>query len=703
MSDYNDFLFELGTEELPPKALLGLSDALRREMIAALAEVELSHGEVQVYATPRRLALLVHDCQSCQADRKIERRGPALTAAFSDDGLPTKAATGFATSCGVAVESLETLETDAGAWLVFRAERAGARATELLPALVASALARLPIPKRMRWGSQSDEFVRPAHWVVMLLGDEVVEARILGVNSGRQTRGHRFHHPADIYIAEPAAYAPLLETEGHVIASFDERRAAIRGQVIEAARRSGGEAVIDEELLNEVTAMVEWPVALLGDFDHRYLHLPPEVLISVMKGHQKYFHVVDVQGSLMPHFITVSNIESSDMTVVKAGNERVIRPRLADADFFWQQDIKQPLANRVESLRQVVFQKKLGSLFDKSRRIRALAGQIAVQLGTDHILAERAAQLCKCDLMTDMVGEFPELQGIMGQYYARHDGEPDQLVQALGEVYQPRFAGDTVPASPVGQAIALADKLDTLAGLFIIHELPSGARDPFALRRAALGVLRTIIECSLSELDLQNLIEGAMQGYPDSLLDQRWPERGTVASSLYDFMMDRLRVYYSNLQVNPEVFVAVLARRPTRPVDFAARINAVMSFQKLPEAESLAAAHKRSDNILRKFEGVVPDLVSDDLLGEVAEQQLAGQLKQLRAEIEPLLQQQDYTAALIALAALRPTVDRFFDEVMVMVDDQAVRDNRLALLNGLRMLFLQVADLSCLHRQNHGS
>jgi glycyl-tRNA synthetase beta chain len=701
MSEVCDFLFELGTEELPPKSLLRLSEALENEIVNGLAELGLGHGEVQSYAAPRRLAVLIHQCQVQQQDRLVERRGPAVTAAFDADGLPTRAASGFATSCGVDVESLDRLETDKGAWLVYRAEQAGGRASELLPDVVRTALTHLPIPKRMRWGSLTEEFVRPVHWAVMLLGDDVIEAQILGVSSGRETRGHRFHHPENIYIAEPAAYAPVLETEGHVIASFADRREAIRGQVIETAVRSGGQAVIDEALLDEVTAMVEWPVALLGDFDRQFLQLPPEVLVSAMKGHQKYFHVVDDQGALMPHFITVSNIASRDIAVVRAGNERVIRPRLADAAFFWQQDGKQSLASRVESLQGVVFQKKLGTLYDKSHRVRALAGQIAIQLGADQVLAERAAQLSKCDLMTDMVGEFPELQGVMGRYYALHDGEPEMLAQALDEAYQPRFSGDVVPASPTGQAVALADKLDTLAGLFAINELPTGTRDPFALRRAALGVLRIIIENSLAELDLQVLIDTALQAFPDSLLTLQKTDRQTVAATLFAFMMDRLRVYYANQQVSPDVFEAVLARQPTRPLDFAARVRAVMSFQKLPEAEALAAAYKRSDNILRKFAGVVPEQVDAVLLTEPAEQQLAEQLQQLSAEVKPLLQLQDYSTALLALAALRTAVDRFFDEVLVMADDVVVRDNRLALLNGLRHLFLQVADLSCLQGLGH--
>lgn len=691
MHALNDFLFELGTEELPPKALLKLSESLRAEIIAGLSTAELAYRDVIAYASPRRLAVIVQGLQSQQADKVVEKRGPALKAAFDGEGKPTPAALGFAASCNVAIDDLQTLETDKGAWLMFRVQQAGVNAKKLLPAIVNTALARLPIPKRMRWGNQPHEFVRPVHWAVMMLGDDVIDAHILGVHSGRETRGHRFHHPDPIYISEPSAYAPLLETEGHVIASFEDRRMAIRAQVVEVARQSGGKAVIDDQLLDEVTAMVEWPVALLGNFEARFLEVPAEVLISAMKGHQKYFHVVDAKGVLLPHFITVSNIDSHDIGVVRHGNERVIRPRLADAAFFWDKDRKRPLADRVDVLKTVVFQKKLGTLFDKSNRVKGLAGLIAQQLGADQALAERAAMLSKCDLMTDLVGEFPELQGLMGSYYALHDGESSELARALDEAYQPRFAGDVVPVSPIGQAVALADKLDTLAGLFIIDEVPSGTRDPFALRRAALGVLRTIIEQSLDRLDLVELIEAAVSAFDGIKAD-----KPAVVASLFDFMMDRLRVYYANQQVEHDVFAAVLAKRPTRPLDFDARIKAVMSFQRLPEAESLAAAHKRSDNILRKYSGVIPAAVDATQLKEVAERELAAQLQTLTEVVEPLLVKCDYQAALLTLAGLRLAVDHFFDEVMVMVDDAAVRDNRLALLQSLRTQFMQVADLSAL-------
>jgi len=690
----SDFLFELGTEELPPKALLKLSEALRDEVAAGLSAIELAYSDIDVYAAPRRLAVLVRALQLQQADKQVERRGPAVTAAFDGNGQPTRAAQGFATSCGVTVEDLQTLETDKGAWLVYRVHQAGVAARELLPEIVSTALARLPIPKRMRWGSQTDEFVRPVHWAVMLLGDDVIETRILGVTSGRETQGHRFHHPDRIYIGEPAAYAPLLETEGHVIASFVDRRTAIRGQVVEVAQASGGHAVIDEDLLDEVTAMVEWPVALLGNFETRFLDVPPEVLVSAMKGHQKYFHVVDADGALLPYFITVSNIDSRDINVVRHGNERVIRPRLTDAAFFWDQDRKRPLVDRVEALKSVVFQKKLGTLYDKVQRVQRLTGVIAEELGADRALAERAALLSKCDLMTDMVGEFPELQGLMGRYYAIHDGESVDLAQALDEAYQPRFSGDVLPSNNVGQALSLADKLDTLAGLFAINELPTGTRDPFALRRAALGVLRTMIERSLEQLDLFALIDAALAGIAETI-----DVPADTATKLIDFMMERLRVYYSSQSVGHDVFAAVLAKRPSRPVDFDARIRAVMAFQRLPEAESLAAAYKRSDNILRKFAGKVPDRVDPALLSDTAEKELADRLQVMVGEVEPLLERCDYQLTLQTLAGLRVSVDRFFDEVMVMVDDDAVRDNRLALLNNLCRLFIQVADLSCLQGQ----
>ncbi len=687
MSGARDLLIEIGTEELPPKALRRLSEAFEKGVADGLARAELNHSGITAYASPRRLAVLVRSLAVRQPDQTQQRRGPALQAAFGEDGCPTKAAEGFARSCGVAVEDLDKLETDKGAWLVFNSHQVGLPASELIPKIVQEALDRLPIPRRMRWGALEEQFVRPVHWLVLLHGDEVIDAELLGVRSGRQTHGHRFHHPGTLYIGEPAAYAPLLETEGHVLADFEARREAVRAQVLEAAAQLEGGAVIDEDLLDEVTAMVEWPVPVVGRFDARFLEVPAEALISTMKSNQKYFHVLDADGALMPCFIAISNIESREPEKVREGNERVIAPRLADAEFFWNQDRKQSLHSRLESLKQVVFQKKLGTLFDKAERVAALAKSVAEAIGAEPLEAERAGILSKCDLMTDMVGEFPELQGIMGRYYARHDGEPETVAVALDELYMPRFAGDALPASPIGQALAIADRLDTLVGIFGIGQSPTGDKDPFALRRAALGVLRTIIECELP-LDLEAALRAAAGGFAKGTLS------GQVVAEVFDFMMERLRGYFIERGHAHDAFEAVLAQRPTRPADFAARVAAVGTFRELPEAESLAAANKRISNILRQAGGEVEGTVASERLVEPAERALDERVHALADEVAPLIAAAEYTGALKRLAALREPVDTFFDDVMVMAEDPALRANRLALLNRMRNLFLEVADLS---------
>lgn len=690
MTEQRDLLIEIGTEELPPKALLKLSNAFKAGIEEGLEKAGLKHNNIQAYATPRRLAVLISDLVTAQEDSNVERRGPAVTAAFGEDGCPTPAATGFARSCGVEADQLETMETDKGAWLVFRSEQKGQSTAELVPAIVQHALDKLPIPKRMRWGNLDSEFVRPVHWLVLLFGDEVIDAEILSVKSGRETRGHRFHHPDTIYIGEPKAYQPLLESEGRVMADFAERREAIKGQVMEVAAKVKGTAVIDDALLDEVTGLVEWPVALLGNFDKEFLDMPSECLISAMKGHQKYFHVVDQKEQLMPHFITVSNIESSNPDVVRDGNERVIRPRLSDAEFFWTQDHKQKLADRIDSLKTVVFQNKLGTIYDKSQRVSQLAGFIASNIEGDKSLAERAALLAKCDLMSEMVGEFPELQGIMGRYYAEHDGEPANVAIALDEQYMPRFAGDDLPQSKTGQALAIAEKLDTLVGIFGIGKIPTGAKDPFALRRAALGALRIIIENNL-ELDLRDCLTTAASSYKDIF------NADEVVPAVFDFMMDRLRAYYHDSGVSHDTFESVLALNPSQPKDFNDRILAVTAFRKLPEAESLAAANKRIQNILRQAaenKEIIPAKLDNKLLHESAEKLLAAQLEKTSKEVSPLFDKQDYQPALIKLAILRQSVDSFFDAVMVMAEDKSVRSNRLALLKQLGDLFLQVADIS---------
>lgn len=690
MSDRGDFLFELGTEELPPKALRKLGEALERGVRDGLKKAALDYTGIHWYAAPRRLAVHVTELASAQADTMDERRGPAVTAAFDDEGLPTRAVQGFAKSCGVEVEALETLETKKGAWLVFRSEKKGKASRELMPAIIEEALKQLPIPKRMRWGASSAEFVRPVHWLVMLLGKEVVDATLFGIKSGQTTRGHRFHHPDTIYLAEPAAYAPLLASEGHVMANFSARREAVRAQVMEVAVGLGGRAVIDDALLDEVTGMVEWPVALAGNFEECFLEVPQEALISAMKGHQKYFHVVNEAGVLMPHFITVSNIASSNMDVVRSGNERVIRPRLSDAVFFWQQDRKQPLAKLSARLENVVFQKKLGTLQEKSTRVAALTAEIAARLGGNRNQAQQAGELSKCDLMTEMVGEFPELQGIMGRYYATLDGAPADVAAALDEQYMPRFAGDELPKNVIGQSLAIADKLDTLIGIFAIGQSPSGDKDPFALRRAALGALRIIIEKALP-LDLEQLLKSAAAQYASQ---GKVTVTDEIIEQAFAFMMDRLRSYYVDKGIGRDLFEAVLSRRPTRPCDFDLRLCAVEAFRQLPQAGSLAAANKRIGNILKKVEGDIPVAIDQTLLSEASEQALFKTLSELTDVVTPLFEAGDYSAALTELANLQTAVDRFFDDVMVMADDEAIRNNRIALLNGLHGLFMRAADLS---------
>lgn len=687
MTNHSDFLVELGAEELPPKALPRLAQAFRNELVQGLDAAKLAHGEVQVYATPRRLAVVVEALALRQPDQAIERRGPALAAAFDKSGRPTQAALGFARSCGVEIEALTTLEGDKGSWLVYRGQQQGAEAVELLPPLVEQALNKLPIPKRMRWGDSAIEFVRPVHWLVMLLGSEVVPGEVLGLASGKVSFGHRFHAPEPIRIDSPSSYSDQLERDGRVIASFEQRRERIRAQVEQTAAAAGGVAVIEADLLDEVTALVEWPVAIAGSFGQEFLAVPAEALISSMQGHQRYFPVRDADGRLMPMFITVANIDSTNPDAVRQGNERVIRPRLADAAFFWDQDRKQSLASRIESQRDVVFQQQLGSVYAKTARVVNLCERLAEQLGADPALAARAAWLSRCDLSTEMVGEFPELQGIMGRYYAEHDQEPGEVAQALDEQYQPRFGGDAVAESLLGQVLAIADRADTLIGIFAIGREPSGDRDPFALRRAALGLMRTIIERGL-EVDLHALLTAAASGFPD--------EVGAMAQveNVFDFCLERLRRYYADQGVAAELFDAVAALRPVQPLDFQQRLLACRAFVQLPEAEALAGANKRIRNILRRASSEVPSTVDAAVLQEPAEKSLHQAVEQAAADVEPLLAQHRYEAALTRLAQLRQPVDQFFDQVMVMADDPRLRNNRLALLQRLESLFLRIADIS---------
>ena len=685
-----DLLVEIGTEELPPKTLRTLSESFGAALTAGLSGRGLEHGEVSIYATPRRLAVLVSDVDAGQPDRDIERRGPTLAAGFDADGNPTKAAHGFARSCGVEVEQLERLENDDGEWLAFRTTEVGESTPSLLPAVVEAALAGLPIARRMRWADLAVEFVRPVHWVVLLFGEEIVEANILGIGAGRVTRGHRFHHPVGIALDEPSAYAIALYGNGRVIAEFDARVDMIRNQVREAAAALGGRPLANQALLEEVAALVEWPVAITGSFDETFLELPDPVLIATLQGHQRYVPVTDENGALLPYFIAISNIESRDPESVRAGNERVIRPRLSDADFFFRADLGVTLDNRRASLEGIVFQAELGSMRDKADRVARLAEHVAIGMGAtpeEARFARRAGELCKCDLVTEMVGEFPELQGEMGREYAERGGEPDAVSQGIGEVYRPRFAGDSIPSSTTGRAVAIADKLDTLVGIFGIGQFPTGDRDPFALRRAALGVLRILIEAEL-DMDLLTLIGDAVSGF------DRVFESSDVAERVSEFMMDRLRAYFTDRDVPISVFTAVQARRPRRPFDFSRRVVAVDEFRQLPEAQSLSVANKRIQNILKQAGGTPSASIDDSLFAADAEWDLAAKVTGLHPRVKSLLEAGDYPAALGALASLRDSIDAFFDTVRVMDDDAGVRANRLALLNRISTLFLATADIS---------
>lgn len=682
-----DLLIEIGTEELPPKALERLSEAFSAGICAGLEQQQLSYSIATPYATPRRLAVLVKGVPEMTPEQAVEKRGPAVQAAYDKEGKPTKAAEGFARSCGVTVADLETLETDKGSWLVYRATQAGVATTSLIQDMISAALAALPIPKRMRWADFDYEFVRPMRWLLILFGEEVVDAEIMGIRSDRITRGHRFHCPEPISVPEPHAYASLLEEQGHVLPLFSVRQQRIELLINEAAEMAGGFPVIDPELLKEVASLVEWPVPVLGNFDPQFLDVPAEALIATMKGNQKCFHLVNADGKLLPHFIAISNLASKDPDAVRLGNERVIRPRLSDAAFFWQQDRAHPLAERQAVLKNVVFQNKLGTVYEKSERVAHLTGEIAKQLGAAETLGIRAAQLAKCDLVSEMVGEFPELQGIMGEYYARHDGENEAVAIALREQYMPRFWGDSLPETAIGQALAIAEKLDTLCGIFGIGQPPTGDKDPFGLRRAALGVLRIVIEQQLP-LDLAQLLKVAVSNYPDGVI------AAETDAQVFDFMLERLRGYYQDRGMNGDSVEAVISCRPTQPSDADRRIRAVESFRQLPAAESLAAANKRIHNLLKKAEGELPAQPDPTYFTDMAERQLYDRLLAVSEQVKPLLSAGEYEPALQQLAELREAVDSFFDQVMVMAEDLQVRANRLAFLQQMRDLFLQIADIS---------
>ncbi|NIH17044.1 glycine--tRNA ligase subunit beta [Morganella morganii] len=683
------FLTEIGTEELPPKALRSLAESFAANLTAELAAANLTHGDVTWYAAPRRLAVKIAGLAESAADREVEKRGPAIAQAFDAEGKPTKAAEGWARGCGITVDQADRMVTDKGEWLLYRAVEKGNNAKELLAGMVSRALAKLPIPKLMRWGDKETHFVRPVHTVTMLMGADVIPGEVLGITSDRVIRGHRFMGEAEFTIAHADEYPAILETRGKVMVDYDARKAMIKRDAEKAAQALGGVADLTDSLLEEVTSLVEWPVVLTAKFEEKFLEVPSEALVYTMKGDQKYFPVYDKNGNLMPNFIFVANIESSDPVQIISGNEKVVRPRLADAEFFFKTDCKKRLEDNLPRLSTVLFQQQLGTLRDKTDRLEALAGWIAGQIGADVNHATRAGLLAKCDLMTNMVFEFTDTQGVMGMHYARHDGESEDVALALKEQYQPRYAGDNLPSTPVSDALAIADKMDTLAGIFGIGQHPKGDKDPFALRRAALGVLRIIVEKGYN-LDLETLTQEAVRLYGDKLTN------ANVVTDVVDFMLGRFRAWYQEQGFAIDTIQAVLARRPTRPADFDARMKAVTHFRTLDEAAALAAANKRVSNILSKSDDVLNDTVLASLMNAPEEIRLAAYVTDLKTQLAPLYAEGKYQEALTELASLRESVDAFFDSVMVMDKDDNIRRNRLTLLNELRNLFLGVADISLL-------
>jgi len=696
MSETQDFLVEVGTEELPPKALRSLMLAFAEGLQRNLLEQRLSFSDVHAYASPRRLAVIVTDLAASQEAREITRKGPPVSVAFDADGKPTAAAEAFAGKCGVTIDEIGRSSSDKGEWLTYVSVEHGAPSAKLLPVCVNAALDALPIPRRMRWGDSSVEFVRPVHWIVMLHGKKIVPGEVLGVTAGNQTQGHRFMAAGPLTVKHPGAYLALLEREGFVIADFSARREKIEADVAAAAAECGGTAVGADALYEEVTALNEWPVALTGRFDAAFLELPREVIVATLTGHQRYFSIVGPDGALVPAFVGVANLKSEDPGQVQRGNERVIQPRLADAAFFWKADRQHSLVDWQGSLRDVVYQKGLGSLFDKSARVTELASAAAVAVGADALTVARAAELAKCDLVSGMVGEFPELQGIMGGYYARADGEPDAVSKAIAEQYLPTFAGDRLPDSVESACLSIADKLDSLCGVFALGKKPSGNRDPFGLRRSALGLVRIIVEMRL-ELSLKTLISTSLALQIPAAADD-------TAEAVYDFVVERMRGYCRDrYNTSAEVFAAVRERHPDSLLDFDQRVQAVASFVTHDSAASLAAANKRIANILRKAEYVHTSTLDSSLLAAGAEQALHDALCDARRDLDPLLQEGRYADALSRLAGLREIVDGYFDGVMVMVEDEALRNNRLVLLADLRALFLKIADISRLSMSKDSS
>ena len=685
----DDFLVEIGTEELPPKALKRLMLAFADHLCEGLERERLAHGELRPFATPRRLAVLVKNLAERQDDRTTVLKGPPVSVAFDGEGRPTAAARAFAERCGVTVDELGRTATAKGEWLTGRSVEEGRPAAAVLPGIVQDALDKLPVPRRMRWGAVDFEFVRPVRWLLMLHGGRTVPATVLGQASGNRTRGHRFLSEGEIVIGAPAKYAGVLEKKGRVIADFEERRRRIADGVQQAAASVGGTPEGGDELYDEVTALTEWPVPMIGRFDEAFLDLPREVIVATLTHHQRYFPIADAAGNLKAEFVTVANLESAEPERVRDGNERVIRPRLADAAFFRDQDLELALPDRLPLLERIVYSEGLGSLHDKTGRVARLAVGIAVALGVEAAVAERAAWLSRCDLTTGMVGEFPELQGIMGSYYAAAAGEPAAVAAAIREMYLPRHAGDALPATDAGRALALADRIDSLAGQFALGRKPTGNRDPQGLRRAALGIVRILVEQAV-DLDLPAQLAAAARGQPVNVADP-----AALEDELYDFIVERMRAWFVESRgISAEVFESVRAARPASLHDFDLRLQGVAGFVALPQAESLAAANKRIANILRQSGKDEFGAVDAALLEDGAERGVHGALETARSEVEPLLRQRDYAGALARLAELRDPVDRFFDDVMVMAEDEALRQNRLALLSGLRELFLGIADIS---------
>ncbi len=683
-------LVELGTEELPPKALKSLGEAFATQFEAALTQADLSFDSVSWFAAPRRLAVYVSGLAEGQADKVVEKRGPAVSAAFDADGNPTKAAQGWARGNGIDVADAERLVTDKGEWLLHKAHVPGQSVVELLEGLINQAVSKLPIPKPMRWGNYNTQFIRPVHTLCVLYGSEVVNVSVLGLTSGRVVQGHRFHGEGRFELDHADNYASALEQQ-YVLADFEARKDKVRQQLEDAAQSLSLKPDYNEDLLEEIASLVEWPVVLQAGFDEAFLAVPKEALIYTMKDDQKYVPLLDSDGALSNTFLFVTNIESRDASQVISGNEKVIRPRLADAEFFFNSDKKTTLESRLDSLETVLFQKQLGTLKEKSERISALSAFIASQIDANETQAARAGLLAKTDLMSNMVMEFPDVQGVMGKYYALNDGEDAPVAEALYEQYMPRFAGDALPSSGVSASVALADKLDTLVGIFGIGQLPKGDKDPFALRRAAIGVLRIVTELSLP-LDLETLVSKAIDVYGDKLTNAE------TQAQVVDFVLGRFTALLQDQAIAIDVIQAVAARRPTKPADYLARVHAVDKFRALEEAEALAAANKRVANILAKQNVEVTDTVNIDesLLAEEAEKALYVELKAAQKEVDIAVPSQDYTRILTALATLRNVIDNFFDNVMVMADDEAVKNNRLALLSLLRQLFLTTADISIL-------